>query len=72
MGGFSLLAAALCLTLPETKGLPLEEVLTDEVEKDGGKEEEEIGGKLMNGAKNDYQAGGQEKGQQLVPLGARP
>ena len=69
-----MLAAGLCLTLPETKDLPLEEVLEDEVKEDGGKEEEEIEGKslLINDPKNVVDEGEHEERQQLVPVNAEP
>ena len=62
------------MTLPETKDLPLEEVLEDEKVGDRGKEEEEIEGKLLlvKGAKNNDDEGGHEEGQQLLPVIAGP
>lgn len=56
MGGVSFIAAGLCMTLPETNNLPLEEVLQEfETETDkAGTEEVEMEGKypLINGTKN--------------------
>ena len=49
MGGFSLLAGALCMTLPETMNTPLEEVIESS---EGNEEvEEELGEQKGGGEK---------------------
>ena len=54
------------MTLPETKNLPLEEVLEDEIDLEAEKEEEGTEGKflLMNSTKNDGGNGEKEDRQQ--------